>query len=333
MRIFVTGTSGFIGYHFAQRLLADGHQITGFDALTPYYDVALKRARQDLLARHANFISIEAQLEDMSALRHAWGGGHDIVLHLAAQAGVRYSIEHPRAYLDANVTGTFNLLEAVRDTPPRHFLFASTSSVYGANLAMPFRETDRTDHPLTVYAATKKATEVLSHATSHIRGLPVTALRFFTVYGPWGRPDMAPMRFARAILGGAPIDVYNHGNMKRDFTFIDDLVEAMVRLIPAAPVAGEGCAPVDSLSPVAPWRAVNIGRGAPVDLMDFIATLETALGRKAVLNMMPMQQGDVPATFANADLLEKLTGFRPSTPLAAGVASFARWYLEWAATA
>jgi UDP-glucuronate 4-epimerase len=328
VRLLVTGTAGFIGYSLAERLLADGHEVFGVDGLTSYYDVTLKRERHARLKTHNGFSEHIVRLEDVSGLEVAAEAANpDVIIHLAAQAGVRYSLEDPRAYVDSNVVGTFNVMELARRYQVRHFLLASTSSAYGANEAMPFRETDKADLPLTIYAATKKAGELMSHAYSHLWAIPTTAFRFFTVYGPWGRPDMAPLKFAEAIVEGRPIDVYNDGEMSRDFTFIDDLVDALVRLVPLPPVIGQSAGDFDSLSPVAPWRVVNIGGGAPVQLMDFIAALEAALGRKAIRNYLPMQPGDVPATFADAALLRALTGYVPDTPIQTGVDAFCEWFL------
>jgi len=332
MRVLVTGTAGFIGFHLARRLLQQGDEVVGIDGLTPYYDVTLKRARLAALQVHKAFRSHEILLEDNAALAAAYGEGFDLVCHFAAQAGVRYSLENPRAYVDANLVGTYNLLELMRGKPPRHALMASTSSVYGANASIPFFETDRADHPLTLYAATKKANEEMAHAYSHLFAIPVTMLRFFTVYGPWGRPDMALFKFVAAMLADKPIDLYNHGKMRRDFTFIDDLVEAMIRLAGVAPLPPDQRRQMvegDSLSPQAAWRVVNIGAGSPVDLEAFVAAVEAALGRKAKRNYMEMQPGDVPATFANTDLLFRLTGYRPATPVTAGVPAFVAWYRDY----
>ncbi len=327
MHVLVTGSAGFIGFHLARRLIADGHAVTGVDGMTAYYDVALKRARVAALGASNLFRNHEAMLEDQETLdRIADEARPDVVIHLAAQAGVRYSIEQPRPYVDSNLVGSFNVLELVRRLKPRHFLMASTSSVYGANATMPFRETDRTDHPMTFYAATKKAAEDMAHSYAHLWQVPTTAFRFFTVYGPWGRPDMALFKFVKATLAGEAIDVHGHGAMSRDFTYVDDLVEAIVRLIVKPPVQGEPAGPEDSLSPAAPYRVVNIAGGAPVRLTDFIDAIEQSLGLPVRRNLIPMQPGEVVATFAAADLLERLTGYRPSTPVSVGVPEFVRWY-------
>ena len=330
MRFLITGTAGFIGFHLAKRLLADGHDVQGVDALTPYYDVELKKKRHGVLAGSNRFTAHIANIEDAKKLEsiHA-GAAPDVVVHLAAQAGVRYSLENPEAYVRTNIDGTFNLLEILRRKPPKHFLLASTSSVYGANKEMPFRENERADHPLTLYAATKKAGELMAHSYSHLFEIPTTAFRFFTVYGPWGRPDMALFKFVDATLKDKPIDVYGEGRMSRDFTFIDDLIESIARLVPLAPERGAASDANDSLSPAAPYRVVNIGGGAPVELTKFIDAIEAKLGKKAIRNLMPMQAGDVRDTFASADLLEKLTGYRPSTKIEEGVGQFVDWYREY----
>jgi UDP-glucuronate 4-epimerase len=326
LRILVTGTAGFIGFHLARRLLLDGHQVTGIDALTPYYDVELKRRRHAVLARSPAFRAHEVQLEDVAALALAAQAAEpQMIVHLAAQAGVRYSLEAPRDYIEANLVGTFNVMELARVHRVGHFLFASTSSVYGANAKVPFRESDPTAHPVSLYAATKTAGEAMTHAYSHLWSIPTTAFRFFTVYGPWGRPDMALFKFAEAMLEDRPIEVFNHGQLERDFTFIDDLVEAIARLMRTPPRSGDPVGAADSLSPVAPWRVVNIGRGEPVKLMDFIATLERALDRKAQVVFTDMQAGDMAATFAAADLLQALTGYRPTTAPDVGVPAFCDW--------
>jgi UDP-glucuronate 4-epimerase len=333
MRVLVTGSAGFIGFNMATRLLEEGCEVVGVDGFTPYYDPKLKQARHALLQRSARFQGHEILLEDLAALQAVYGQGFDAVYHFAAQAGVRYSLENPRAYIDANLIGTFNLLELMRAKPPRHALMASTSSVYGANRSIPFQETDRADHPLTLYAATKKATEEMAHSYSHLFAIPVTMLRFFTVYGPWGRPDMALFKFVSAIAADQPIDIYNYGKMQRDFTFIGDLVEAMYRLLPHEPpplaTRSNDISPIDSLSEQAPFRVVNIGAGSPIGLDDFVAAVEKACGRQARRNYMEMQKGDVPVTYANTDLLHALTGYRPATSLETGVAAFLDWYRSY----
>jgi UDP-glucuronate 4-epimerase len=334
MRIFVTGTAGFIGFHLAKRLLELGHFVDGFDGMTSYYDLRLKEARRAILRRTNGFRDTIAMLEDMEALTRAMeASSPEVIVHLAAQAGVRYSLENPRAYVDANLVGTFNVMEMARTHSPRHFLIASTSSVYGANPVTPFVETDRTDHPLTLYAATKKANEAMAHSYAHLWSIPTTLFRFFTVYGPWGRPDMAPLKFIDAIENGRPIDIYNHGDMERDFTYVSDLVEGIVRLIDHPPPSPQGAAMSDgdASSPVAPYRVVNIGRGEPVKLLDFVDAIERKLGKKAVRNYLDMQPGDMRRTFADASLLEKVTGYRPSTSLEEGVSHLVDWYRDYRA--
>lgn len=333
MRILITGTAGFIGFHLAKRLVLDGHLVVGFDGMTTYYDVQLKRRRCEILAHSKEFRFHQGMLEDERALMRAVDDCQpDVIVHLAAQAGVRYSLENPQAYVSANLDGTFNVLEAARKAAPRHLLLASTSSVYGGNQKMPFIETDLTDAPLTLYAATKKANESMSHSYAHLWKLPTTCFRFFTVYGPWGRPDMALFKFVDAIEKGQPIEIYGEGRMKRDFTYVDDLVEAINRLISAVPEMGHpitGNGIVDSLSPVAPWRVVNIAGGQPVDLMSFIETIERHLGKNSDRRLLPMQKGDVAATHADSRLLETLTNYLPNTPVDVGVKAFIDWYREY----
>ncbi len=327
MRCLVTGSAGFIGFHVAKRLLDEGHEVVGYDAFTTYYDPLLKERRHAILEQRSGYRGHRANLEDLATLNAVWSEKPlDAVIHLAAQAGVRYSLENPRAYMDANITGTFNVLEMAQKYPVKHLMLASTSSAYGANIALPFREDDQTAHPLTLYAATKAATELMAHSYSHLWGIPTTLFRFFTVYGPWGRPDMALFKFTKGILEGTPIDVYNNGQMSRDFTYIDDLVEGIVRLMAAVPAAPSVVARDSSLSPAAPYRIVNIGGGMPVNLLDFIDEIERCIGRKAIRNYMPMQKGDVAGTFASCETLERLTGFRPSTPVKVGVKEFVTWY-------
>lgn len=329
-RIFVTGTAGFIGFHLSKLLLDEGYVVGGYDGMTDYYDVRLKERRHAMLRQNERFTATEAMLEDGAALGAAVAAFNpDAVVHLAAQAGVRYSLENPRAYIDSNVTGTLNVMEAARAAGVRHLLMASTSSVYGANEDMPFDERQKADTQLTIYAATKKANESMGHAWAHIHGLPVTMFRFFTVHGPWGRPDMALFKFTKGILEETPIDIYNHGDMYRDFTYVDDLVRGIRLLIDAVPGGPETAVEDDSLSPAAPFRVVNIGNSDKVKLLDFIEAIEDELGRKAIRNYMPMQTGDVPATWADASLLKRLTGYSPQTPFREGVARFVRWYRDY----
>ena len=335
MRYLITGTAGFIGFHLAKRLLDEGHFVVGFDGMTRYYDVALKERRHAILARSNGFKAAIGMLEDKDALNRAADLAEpQVIIHLAAQAGVRYSIECPRDYVNANLVGSFNILELARKLQPQHLMLASTSSIYGANEKVPFAEGDRADEPMTIYAATKKSMELMAHSYAHLHKVPTTAFRFFTVYGPWGRPDMALFKFVDAILNDRPIDIYGEGQMSRDFTYIDDLVEGIARLSRIAPaednrVSEDGV--TDSLSHHAPFRIVNIGGGQPVELMRFVETVEAALGRKAIRNMLPMQQGDVPRTFASPDLLRALTGYAPDTSVETGVSRFVSWYREWRA--
>lgn len=328
----VTGSAGFIGSFVSERLLQDGFRVIGVDAMTDYYEVSLKERRHDRLKAYPEFVPVERYIEEPGMLLALFAKETpDVVVHLAAQAGVRYSIENPRSYLESNIVGTFELLEAGRAHPPKHMLLASTSSAFGANTQMPYREIDKADHQMSFYAATKKSTENMAHSYAHLFGLPITMFRFFTVYGPWGRPDMALFKFTKAILEGKPIDVYNFGDMKRDFTFIADLVEAIRLLIDTPPNSDAPLddADVDSLSPVAPWRVVNIGNSQAVQLTEFIEAIEAATGLKAERNLMPMQAGDVPATWADASLLKNLTGYSPRTTVQEGVAQFVSWYRSY----
>ncbi len=332
-RVLVTGTAGFIGYHLAQLLLAEGFVVHGYDGMSDYYDVNLKRRRHQMLLQNPRFNAIEALLEDEARL---WSVAEafqpDVIVHLAAQAGVRYSLENPRAYIDSNIVGTLNVMEAARKLAVDHLLMASTSSVYGANDEMPFTETEKADTQLTMYAATKKANESMAHSYAHLWDLPTTMFRFFSVYGPWGRPDLALFKFVDAMLDGRPIDIYNHGDMWRDFTYVGDLVKAIRLLIDAAPVRPASPKDIvegDSLSPVAPFRIVNIGNNDKVRLMDFIDAVEAELGIKAIRNYLPMQQGDVHATWADASLLQRLTGFCPSTTVPEGIAQFVAWFRDY----
>ena len=324
--ILVTGSAGFIGYHLCQRLLADGFDVIGLDAMTDYYDVTLKEKRHALLKAHSNFTPIIARVETSDVMEKLFATHKPaMVIHLAAQAGVRYSIDAPRSYVESNINGTFELLEAARNHTPKHLLIASTSSVYGANTEMPYREVHKVDTQMSFYAATKKATEAMAQTYAHLYDIPTTMFRFFTVYGPWGRPDMALFKFTDAIQNDRPIDVYNHGDMLRDFTYVTDLVDAVRRLMDAIP----GKTPVseaDNLSPIAPWRAVNIGNGSPTKLTDFIEALEEVLGKVAQKNMLDIQLGDMPATWADATLLHDLIGPMNQTNLKTGVTNFVNWY-------
>ncbi|MEK9911852.1 MAG: NAD-dependent epimerase [Candidatus Puniceispirillum sp.] len=332
MKVLVTGAAGFIGMHTAARLLARGDQVIGVDNLNNYYDVSLKIARRDRLVSNHHFSFHQIDSADHEALDVLVAAEKPArVIHLAAQAGVRYSLTNPHAYVEANLQGFVNVLECCRHHEVEHLVYASSSSVYGGNNAMPFSEHHNVDHPVSLYAATKKANELMAHTYSHLYGLPTTGLRFFTVYGPWGRPDMALFLFANAIMAGRPIDVFNHGEMVRDFTFIDDIVEGVVRVLDkaAAPNPAYDAAHPDPATSDAPYRVFNIGNGDPTPLMDYIRALEAALGLKAKMNMMPMQPGDVPATAADTAELGKWVGFQPYTPVHTGVQKFVEWYLSY----
>ncbi|MEP2705524.1 MAG: NAD-dependent epimerase/dehydratase family protein [Roseibium sp.] len=329
-RVFITGTAGFIGFHLAELLLQEGCQVAGYDGMTDYYDVRLKENRHEILHQHSQFSSTIAKLEDAEYLNKAVHDFQpDIIVHLAAQAGVRYSLENPRAYVDANVIGTLNVMESARSVGVQHLLMASTSSVYGANDTMPFDELQKTDTPLTIYAATKKANEAMGHAWANIHRIPITMFRFFTVYGPWGRPDMAHFKFTKGILEGTPIDIYNCGEMWRDFTYVDDLVRAIRSLFDAIPYHSDPISDRDSVSSVSPFRIVNIGNSSKVKLLDFIDAIENAVGQKAIRNNMPMQTGDVLATWADASLLTELTEYQPETPFREGISNFVTWYRDY----
>jgi UDP-glucuronate 4-epimerase len=331
-RILVTGAAGFIGSRLSERLLARGDEVLGYDNLNAYYDPALKHGRLEQLTPHPNFRFQHAALEDRVALDAAFADfAPQRVVNLAAQAGVRYSLENPRAYVDSNVIGFLNILEACRHDKVEHLVYASSSSVYGANRKLPFAVEDSVDHPVSMYAATKKANELMAHTYSHLFGLPTTGLRFFTVYGPWGRPDMALFLFTRRIFAGEPIDVFNHGHHSRDFTYIDDIVEGVIRTldrIPGPDPAHDPLAPTPATSS-APYRVYNIGNDRPVQLLDYIKVLESCLGRKAEMRLLPLQPGDVPDTHADVSALRSDTGYAPSTPIETGVRRFVDWYREY----
>lgn len=333
MKVLITGTAGFIGFHLARLLLSEGIIVHGFDAMTDYYDVRLKQRRHQMLLQSDGFSMTEGYLEEDGLFQTvATNFQPDVIVHLAAQAGVRYSLENPRAYLDSNIVGTFNVMESARVLEVDHLLMASTSSVYGANEEMPFDELEKVDTPLTFYAATKKANEAMGHSYAHLWNVPTTMFRFFTVYGPYGRPDLALFKFVDAMLHGRPIDIYNNGDMYRDFTYVEDLVRAIRLLIDAVPVRPETRDDIsegDSLSPVAPYRVVNIGNSEKVRLLDFISAIEDELGMEAERNYLDMQKGDVPATWANADLLQTLTGYKPQTNVREGISRFVAWYREY----
>lgn len=329
MAILVTGAAGFIGSHVSHRLLDRGEEVVGLDDLNAYYDPALKEARLARLAPKAGFSFVRLDVADRAGMEALFAKHRfDRVVHLAAQAGVRYSIENPHAYVHSNIVGFQNILEGCRHAGTRHLVYASSSSVYGGNTKLPFSVNDSVDHPLSLYAASKKANELFAHTYSNLFGLPTTGLRFFTVYGPWGRPDMALFMFTKNILEGRPIDVFNHGRHRRDFTYVDDIVEGVVRTLdrPAAPNAAFDAAHPDPGSSNAPWRVYNIGNSRPVELLDYIAAIERCTGRKAIMNLLPLQPGDVPDTMADVRALEADTGYRPTTTVETGVARFVEWY-------
>ena len=331
MKIFITGSSGFIGFHLSKKLLDSGHSVHGFDSMNNYYDVKLKKARYEILKKYKKFSFTKNNLENQKVLsKTILKFKPKIIIHLAAQAGVRYSIEKPRVYLDSNITGTYNIIELAKKVNVKHLLIASSSSVYGANKKLPFKEIDKTETQLSIYAATKKSTESIAHSYSNIWKVPITMLRFFTVYGPWGRPDMALFKFTKGIIDNKKIDIYNKGKMYRDFTYIDDIVNGIKALINKAP----NLKPLnkiknDSLSSVAPFRVLNIGNTRKVFLLDFIDALEKELGKKAKRNYMPMQKGDVKMTLSDTTLLKKLTGYNPKTNFKLGIKNFLKWYLSY----
>ena len=332
MKVLVTGAAGFIGFHLANKLLARGDEVVGLDNLNAYYDVSLKQARLDRLEAQERVAFSRADLADDAAMQRVFANGRfDAIVNLAAQAGVRYSIENPRAYVDANVKGFLNVLEGARHTGTGHLVYASTSSIYGLNTRLPLDEAQNTDHPVSLYAATKKANEAMAHSYAHLFGIASTALRFFTVYGPWGRPDMALFKFTKGILAGEPIPVFNEGRMVRDFTYVDDIVEGVVRAMdnPPSKNAGWDARHPDPASSSAPWRVFNIGNNQRVELMRYIRAIEAATGRKAKLELLPMQAGDVLATEADTSSLERVTGFRPATPVEEGVRRFVEWYRDF----
>ena len=329
MKIFITGSSGFIGFHLSKKLLDKGHSIHGFDSMNSYYDVELKKARYQILKKYKKFFFTKGKVENQKIISNTiLKFNPKIIIHLAAQAGVRYSIEKPRIYLDTNITGTYNIIELAKKVNVKHLLIASSSSVYGANKKLPFKEIDKTETQLSIYAATKKSTESIAHSYSSIWKIPTTMLRLFTVYGPWGRPDMALFKFTKGIINKKKIDIYNQGKMYRDFTYIDDIVDGIDALINKAPNLKQlGKIKNDSLSPVAPFRILNIGNTHKVYLLDFINSLENELGKKALRNYMPMQKGDVIMTLSDTSLLKKITGYNPKTNYKIGIKKFIKWYL------
>jgi UDP-glucuronate 4-epimerase len=334
LRVLVTGAAGFIGYHVSAALLKRGDEVVGFDNVNDYYDPTLKEARIEQLSDKPGFTLLRSELAEYEEVNRAFDSSPDRVVHLAAQAGVRYSLSNPHAYVDSNITGTLNILEACRHRGVEHLVYASSSSVYGANTTMPFSVHHNVDHPVSLYAATKKSNELMAHTYSHLFRIPTTGLRFFTVYGPWGRPDMALFLFTKAILAGEPIRVFNEGRMRRDFTYIDDIVEGVIRVldtVPATDPSWTGADP-DPARSAAPYRLYNIGNHAPVELMDFVAAIEDALGMKAQLDLLPMQAGDVVESYADVDDLVRDVGFAPSTPIGPGIARFVDWYRSYYGT-
>ena len=331
MKILITGSSGFIGFHLSKKLLDKGHRVCGYDSMNNYYDVSLKKARYNVLKKYKNFSFTKNKLENKNSLEKVFKKFKpSIVIHLAAQAGVRYSIEKPRVYLDSNITGSYNIIEVSKKFNVKHLIMASSSSVYGANKKIPFKETDKTETQLSIYAATKKSNESIAHSYSNIWKVPITMLRFFTVYGPWGRPDMALFKFTKGILANKKIDIYNNGKMYRDFTYIDDIVDGIRLLINKIPNHKNfGKYNNDSLSSVAPFRILNIGNTKKVFLLDFIKEIEKVLGKKAIRNYMPLQKGDVKQTLSNTNLLKKLTGYNPKTDYKSGIKKFLNWYLNY----
>ena len=332
MKILLTGAAGFIGMTTALRLLARGDEVVGLDNLNDYYDVSLKQNRLNRLLPHPGFRFVKLDVADRAGMADLFAAEKfDRVIHLAAQAGVRYSLQNPHAYIESNVVGFTNILEGCRHAGVQHLVYASSSSVYGGNTKMPFSEHDSVDHPVSLYAATKKANELMAHTYSHLYGLPTTGLRFFTVYGPWGRPDMALFLFTKAILEGRAIDVFNHGKMQRDFTYVDDIVEGVVRVLDriASPNAAYYANRADPATSNAPYRVFNIGNNNPVPLLDFIGCIENALGKKAEKNLLPLQDGDVPETYANTDALNEWVGFVPGTSIEQGIGRFVAWYREY----
>jgi UDP-glucuronate 4-epimerase len=330
----VTGSAGFIGFHTSQRLLTEGWRVVGIDCMSDYYDVSLKQHRESILLQNPSYRSVHEKIETPDVIMRLFEEEQpNVVIHLAAQAGVRHSVDNPREYLNSNILGTFEILEAARRYTPEHLLLASTSSAYGSNEQMPYREIDKTDHQMSFYAASKKSTENMAHSYAHLFGIPITVFRFFTVYGPWGRPDMALFKFTEAILNKNPIDVYNYGDMRRDFTYIDDLVHSVFLLISAAPKSNQKVKiekqKVDSISPVAPFRTVNIGGSKPEKLLDFIKAIESCLNTKAIMNFLPMQPGDISQTWADTRLLQYLVGYQPNTGIDFGVKRFVDWYREY----